>query len=327
MKTNTIFTIVATILSVSIMAIMGYVIKTQHNIINSIEQSNKQQVFLKDNITRIQSSLLTSKEFDKRLNSLDVDLDVIKRDLFGVGGKINSILTAKSKTPGGVYTGLPSSNVTPIDGQPIDPDSPNCVKDTFGYLSSVQSLDLEEPLSEDISVPWGNVEFNGTEKNPWSYEVKPRTYSSTVVVATDAEGDKRAYTKMSITVDDKKYDMPEVQTTYSERYPSPKFFLWNPTLMGGVDVGYSSNPDYTVMPSAQVFVASHGKTKKDSKWHIGGVGMGYDVMTDNYTVMVTPFAYKPTSNTSVIKNTYVGPSVGADVKGRVYGTVGVKVGF
>jgi len=328
MKFNTIFTVATTILVISVIVIMGYVIKTQSDMINSIEQNNKQQVLLKDNITRIESSLLTSKEFDKRLDDLNIDIGIIKSDLAGVGGKIDGILTAEATTPGGSYTGIPSTGTIPIDHEiPIDPECPNCFQDPFGYFSNIQRLDLSEPLSNGALVPWGGVEFNATEQNPWSYEVKPRTYSSTVVLATDAEGDKRAYTKMSIEVDGNRYDMPEVQTSYSERYPSPRFFLWNPRVMGGVDIGYSTNPDYTVMPSAQVFIASHGKTKRDSTWHIGGVGAGYDTVTDNYVLTVTPFVVKPTSDTSIIQNTYVGPSVGVDVKGSVYGGVGVKIGF
>lgn len=329
MKTNTIFTIISTILIIAVIGIMGYVIKTQRDMLNSIEQNNKEQVFLKDNITRIESSLLSSKDFEKRLSGLDMDIGVIKRDLANVGGKIDGIIIAENKTPGGSYIGLPSTGTTPIDNgsQVTDPNCPNCILDPYKYYSNVQQLELSEPLSDNTKVPWGSVEFNATKENPWSYNVKQRTYSTNVVLATDAEGDKRVYTKMSIKVDDKRYDMPEVQTQYVERYPEPRFFLWNPAVTAGVDVGYSTNPNYSVIPSAQVFVSSYGKTKKDSKWRIGGVGAGYDAVTNNYTIMVTPFTYKPTSDGSVLQNTQLGPSVGVDVNGKVYGGVGVKIGL
>jgi len=328
MKTNIIYTIIGTILIISVIAVMGYIIKTQRDMIGSIEQNNKQQVLLKDNITRIESSLLTPEEFNKRLKGLDVDLDVIKNDLASVGGKVNEILISKTNTPGGTYTRLPSTITIPINNKPpVISNCPNCIVDNFGYFSNIQKLNLNEPLSNDTFVPWGSVEFNASEKNPWSYEVKPRTYSSTFILATDAEGDKRAYTKMSITVNDKKYDMPEVQTSYLERFPSPSLFLWNPRLMGGVDIGYSTNSKYTIIPSAQVFISSYGDTKRNSTWNFGGFGAGYDIVTNNYVLMATPFVYKPTSKNSIIQNTYVGPSIGVDFSGKVYGNVGIKIGF
>jgi hypothetical protein len=328
MKTNTIFTIISTILVVIVIAIMGYVIKTQHDIISSIDHTNKEQKFLKDNITRIESTILTPEDFDDKLKILNMDLSIVRRDLDSVGGKLDQIIISSNKTPGGSYNGLPSTGTTPIDNNTnTNPDCPGCVVDRYGYFSNVQQLDLNEPLSNGDKVPWGSVEFNATKENPWGYNVLPRTYSSEVVLATDASGKKRAYNKMSISVDGKTYDMPKTEVKYYERYPEPQFFLWNPRAMVGFDVGYSTHKKATVMPSAQLFISSYGKTKRNTDFYIGGVGVGYDIETNNYNMVVTPFSYKITPDSSVFQNINVGPSVGIDSGGDVYGVVGLRFGL
>jgi len=332
-KNNKITAIIVGILVITIIAVMGYIIKVQIDILGSIDNANKEQKFLQDNITRIESTILSSRDFDKKLSSLDMNMNVIRRDLNNVGGKINEIIESNSKTPGGTFTGQSSTSTAPIDDSdkpPVDPNCPDCILDRHGYFANKQILRLTEPLSGEDGIPFGSIEFNAAKEHPWAYTVYPRIYSSTFVLATDVAGNRRAYTKMSIAPEDgsgKKYDLPEVEVKYFERYPEPEFFLWNPRAMVGFDAGYSTNPDFMLMPSAQLFISSYGKTKKDTKWYIGGVGVGYDIVSDNFSLLVTPFSYKATSDTSIFQNINVGPSIGVDLHGNVYGGAGLRFGL
>jgi hypothetical protein len=332
MKTNTIFAIIGTVVIISIIAVLIYVIKVQRDIIGSIDESNKEQVKLKDNITRVESSMLSSKEFDEKLKSLALDLDVIKQDLDKVGGKVNQIILSENITPGGTFPGQPSSGTKPIPPteQPTSSECKNCYVDTYGYFTKIQQYKLNEPLSNNTMVPYGMVEFDATKEKPWNYEVYRRTYNSTIVIATDAAGRKRAYSKVSITPNDgtsKRYDLPETEVQYYERYPEPEFYPWNPRVMFGFDLGYSTNKEFAMVPSLQIFISSYGKTKHDSDWYIGGVGGGYDVISNNYNLVITPFSYNINTDNSIFQNINIGPSVGVDLSGNVYGLGGLRLGL
>lgn len=329
-KTQKILLFIATIITLSIFAIMGYVIKSQNDILKSIELSSKEQKFLKDDITRIESTLLTKDDFDSKLNSIDMDISVIREDLQSVGGQIDAILQASAKTPGETKINQPSTNTIPIpdDEIPRDPNCPNCFTDKYGYFSNIQRLELSEPLSNNTRVPFGSVEFNATKENPWNYSITPRTYTSTVVIASDRNGNKRAYTKISITPDGSKpYSLPQVETKFFEKYPESSFFLWNPRAMVGLDTGYSTNNSMSANISGQVFISSYGRTKKDTDWYIGGIGLGYDAVSKNPNFVATPFSYKITSPSSVFQNINLGPSIGVDIKGNVYGLFGLRFGM
>ena len=329
-KSRNIITIITTVVIIIVISVMAYVIKTQYDILNALDESTKQQKFLEDNITRIESTRLSSADFEKKLASLNIDLNVIKADLKKVNGKIDTILVSEAKTPGGKGTGLPSTSTTPNTTPNTNPTTNNDCKDTYGYLTNIQEFKLSEPVTDKITIPFGSVQFNAAQENPWSYSVLPRSYSSTVVLATDAAGKKRAYTKISITPQDgsnKRYDLPEVSLEYVEKYPEAQFFLWNPRAMVGFDLGMSSTPKFAAVPSAQLFIASHGKTRLNSTWYIGGVGVGYDVPSSSYTMMITPFAYKITTDNSIFQNINIGPSVGVDTHARVYGLVGMRFGL
>jgi hypothetical protein len=326
-----IITMATAILIVVVIAIMAYVIKTQQDILNSLSESSKEQKLLRDNITRVESSLLSPADFDKRLAGLNLELGVIKDDLKKVNGKIDSVLISSAKTPGGKGSGLPSSG-SYQNPEPVKPSI--CVngecKDEFGYLSNIQDFKLNEPLTDKISVPFGSVQFNASKQNPWSYNIFPRTYSATFVLATDSAGKKRAYSKISITPQDgsnKSYDLPEVNLEYVEKYPEAQFFFWNPRVMVGFDLGVSTVPKPSLMPSAQLFIMSHGKTRLNSDWYILGLGAGYDIPSRSFAAVVTPFAYKVTTDSSIFQNINIGPSISVDTGAHVYGGVGLRFGL
>jgi hypothetical protein len=133
-KSRNIITIITAVVLVITISIMAYVIKTQYDILNALDESTKQQKFLQDNITRIESTKLSSADFEKQLVGLNLDLSVITADLKKVNGKIDTILVSDAKTPGGKGTGLPSTSTIPNTNPPTNNDC----KDTYGYLSNIQ---------------------------------------------------------------------------------------------------------------------------------------------------------------------------------------------
>jgi len=330
---NSIFQQVVTAIALlSIIGILVYVVIQQQSIINSVDSAAKEQKFLKDNITRIESSLLTEKAFNEKLKTLNMDLAEIKKDLAKVGGEIDQIIISEGKTPGGTGTGLPSSGTIPISDTPVPVDTSTntnaCYKDPYGYLKNIQLFTLKEPLNTNSSIPFGEMSFDATKAKPWGYKVYPRTYISSVVIATDASGGKRAYSKISIKPDDgsnKIYDLPQVEVKYYEKLPEAKMHWWNPRATVGFDIGWSSKPQFASTISAQVFTSSYGKLKQSPSFKFVGVGLGYNIPSSTYSVVVSPFTYKITGDKSIFQSINIGPSVAVDNKGDFQALGGVRL--
>lgn len=308
---------------------MGYVIKTQRDLIKSYENNVVEQRQLKDNIVAIQGQLLTAKDFDEKLKTINMDLATIKQDLKKTNSEISSIIVTKNITPGIILTGQPSDGSYPLPDNSVQtPENiavPTCLEDKYGYLTKVPYFKLNEPLNGGKSVPFGEVTFNATNKNPWGYTVLPREYSTTIVLAEDSLGKKTAYAKMSIQPKGlDRVDLPETQISFVEKMPEAKMFWWNPKIMFGISAGYSTSPGFSFSPTMQVYTSSFGKFKHKPDWILFGVGLNYDINQNKTNGVISPFMYKITNDKSIIQNTYIGPSVGFGVDGSVSILAGIQ---
>lgn len=333
------------ILIIFIFVVMAYQIKQQNDIIKALQQNTEQQRYLKDDITAVKASLLTKDEFNKKLESVNMDMNALKADLKKTGSEVSSILIATNSTPGVVVENGPNSGFIPRptpdpSNTTTDPAAPiptcndgtnrACYQDTYGYFSKIPYFNLNEFTKDKQSIPIGNIQFDALKKNPWKYTLWGREYSTSIVVATDAIGQKTAYAKMTIKPNDgsgKTYSLPETQVQYFERMPEAKMFWWNPRVFIGASLGYSTKPGFSYGPSAEIFISSYGKIKQSSDWHFLGLGGNYDINNKQYNFAITPFAYRVLSNTAIFQNIYVAPTVTMGLNGNIAVLGGIRVGL
>lgn len=314
---------------------MGYIIKTQRDMLKAYENNVVEQRQLRDNIVAIQGQLLTEKAFNEKLKTINMDLSAIKDDLKKTNSEISAIIVTKNTTPGIVVVGQPSDGSYPLPNNDpgVAPNNSNpgaivaatCPEDKYGYLTKVPYYKLNEPLSNNKSVPFGEVTFNATSKNPWGYTVIPREYSTTIVLAEDSLGKKTAYAKMAIQPKGlPRVDLPETQIEFIEKFPEAKMFWWNPKITFGVSGGYSTSPGFVFSPTMQVYASSYGKFKHTPDWILFGIGLNYDINQKKVNGLISPFMYKITGDKSIFQNTYIGPSIGVGINGEISILAGIQ---
>jgi len=347
-KTKIIGGIIGGLVLICVLFVMGYMIKQQRDIINALQQNSDQQRLLKDDITVVKGSLLSKDEFNKKLEALGMDMSVLKADLKATGASVTSILEITNHTPGAIGTNVPvtgfyprlpidSSQPGPATGNPPIPNpapvvpcepssNQKCYPDTYGYFEKIPYLRLNEPTKDiKVQVPIGEVSFDVTKQAPWSYKILPRDYSTSVAIATDAVGRKTAYAKMTIKVDNKTYSLPETQVQFNELLPTKQFYWFNPRILFGIDLGYSTKPGLAYGPTLQVFTTTYGQYKFKPDWFILGLGVNYDIHNSSYNLAVSPFFYNIAGTSSIFQNINVGPTITMDIKGNIAILGGVRL--
>ena len=93
------------------------------------------------------------------------------------------------------------------------------------------------------------------------------------------------------------------------------FVLWAPHVNFGLNLGADSEGLF-VRPALNFSVMGYGKTKNDLDWKFIHLGIDSDTKFDKFGAHVMPFSYRPFS--SVITNTYIGPSLGVTKDGLNY---------
>lgn len=303
------------------------IIKYQHDLLkkqDEISSSLVEQKQLADNIVRAQAQYLTKKDLEKFAKDVDIKLDPIKRDLDNFDAKIEGISYLSVISIGSSETKLPSNNTIPKppDEPGVDPKNP----DPFKYMSNTQVLNLSEPFS-DKSVPWGQVKFSAWRKNPWDLDVYEREYTVVNVLGVDENDRHYVYSKFSIETNGKKYDLKINEAKFVEEYPSSSF-RFNPALFLGLDGGvYLKNPDWEVTPNLQMALFSYGRTKRTSDWTFLGVGAGYQINNDTFSLMMSPVNYNVGQHLPLVNNIFVGPSLSYDFKSNFSVSLGMRVGL
>ena len=328
------FKIILGFVAGSLMLLMAYCVKQQYDTIKSLEAITKsqqnQQKYLEDNITRIQATLVSKDEFSNKLKELDINLSIINKDLNSIGAKADGIITLQNKTNGTIESALKSSGQipnTPAQVEELACKETGCYKDKYGYFKFQQQLKLS-----DGKIPVGTISFNSISATPWSYNIFPRIYNTSIILATDKSGNKTAYAKVSIKPQDgsdESYDLPQTQVTYVEELPSSEFSWWYPRVMVGFVCGISSGGsgiNLAIIPSLQLFTSSYGQLDYNSKFSILGLGFGYDITNRSLPIVITPFTYRIFDG-NLFQNINVAPSFGSDFFGRTFVGMQLNLGL
>ncbi len=301
----------------------------------SIETEVVAQKQLADDIIRAQAGWATKADIDKMGKENGIDLNVIKDDLSKMGARIDGINVVTINTTGINESNVHSTTVTPgiVDGgaPPLTivkcPGGPTVpCPDPFGYQHYTQHLKLDEKFGSN-TVPFGSVGFEAWHANPFSLQVYPRQYSLTTVTGKDDQQRDYVYNKFSITADGKRYDVKINDSKYLQEYPEAKFSWWNPRIymVASVGIGLPAHIDF--VPSLSIAMMSYGKYVNQPSWTFLSPGVGYAVDSKKVTFTINPFSYDVAQHLPLVKNLYIGPTVGLDTSSNWYLLGSLSVGL
>jgi hypothetical protein len=314
-----------------------FIVKQQRDIIanqQKAEQSTAQMKQLRDDIVRAQASYATTKDVERIIKDSGVDLGPIKADLKKLGADIQGVSTVVAANSGYHVVNIPSTTTTAGPKPPPEttvtcPDGktvkcPNT--DPYGYRANQQWLALDEPFGT-TKVPWGKVGFSSWSDKPWELKTAQRKYKVVNVVSTNAEGRHFFHSKFTIESDGKTYPITIADSQYVEVMPKSEF-RFSPRLYLGLDAGVLAHPfGFELTPNLQLALFSYGKTKITPEWTFLGLGAGYEVKSNTMAFLISPIDYNIGENLPFIENTYIGPSLGWDLKGNFSFLFGVRVGL
>jgi len=334
---------------VAIAAVIGallFWIQKQKNELAELKAKNGElvgQLELKDGTTRNMSSYASKEDIERLIKESGLDLKVIEEDLKKLDSDLQGVQRLVVDSQGFRGDNLRSTSTTRgknEDGTPIVVPTAECADgstiscpDTFGYLTNRQVITLQEPFA-DRQVPIGQTGFSAWKENPWDVEIYPRQYQVTNVVSVNDDGKTNMHSQVTITSNGESVIVPIENANYVENYPKAKF-RFNPRLYFGVDAGFAPyniakvQPDAVgeIIPGAQVFLFSHGKTKLDTDWAILGLGLGYATQNRALGFTLSPIHYNVGKPIPLIENLFLGPTVGLDTKGNLSFLLGLKVGL
>jgi hypothetical protein len=316
--------------AVVVIGSLAFIIKTQYDAnkhLQDVEKSVVESRDLGNGLVRAQSSYITKDDLEKLIKEHDLNLSAIKSDMSKLGADVKALSTITFTTPGGTFTNLPSSGSVAR----TDESTQVCVngkyKDQYGYLTATQQLALNEPISDNSTVPFGTVGFSSWDKNPWSLQIEKRTYSANTVLGMDETGKHYAYSKFSIAVNGKEYDIP-IHASLKEEVPSAKF-RFDPHLFlsfdGGVIVSTPLSAEF--IPNLGVSFFSYGKTKDYPTWTFAQLAFGYEVQKGNIGFLLAPVSYNIAEHLPLVKNLYFGPSISVDASRNTGILMGIRVGL
>lgn len=322
-----------------VIAALIFIIKYQRNIIErqqQMEQSVVEMKRLSNDIVRSQSKYATKGDIQALAKETGIALGPIKEDTKKLGAKIDGIMVVLARTPGSKQTNIGSTTTIPKPGETTPGPTVTCPEgtevecpnpDKYNYLKTTQKLELTEPFSNKVSIPWGNVSFSAWREKPWDLEIYPRKYSVVSVIARNKEGRLFVYNKFYIESLGEKFPVEIADSKLLEEYPTSSFNLnMRPYL--GLDVGTHLNPvRWELTPNLQVSFFSYGKTLTEPEWTFLGLGLGYETQSDVIGFVVSPVSYNVAKHLPLVENVYVGPTIGVTTSGDFSVLGGLRVGL
>lgn len=323
------------------LGLLAFIIMKEMEISNrqaAIENNIVSQKQLVDGIVRSMSSFSSKEDLANFAKQSNIDLAKIQSDLNLVNGNvvaINKVLTGskgystKEKGSDGAKNPNPDppSEITCKDGTTKQCPNP----DKYGYLKTQKITYLDEHF-ENVNVPFAKVGFSAWEEKPFDVNVYDREYNTVNVLGQDANGRHYVYSKMSLKVNGKNYDIKIKNAEMKEEYPTASFSFFNPQLFMGV----SGTIDVTNAPVAGEFtpgltigLMSYGRTKTNPTISVAQIGAGYSTVSRKPSIIVNPVNFNIGSVIpgNLVRNTYIGPTMHVNTEGSVFFGGSVTVGF
>lgn len=336
MKTNLLNKILIYVGAVAILCGVGFLLFKQNELSRRQEQiqaSIVEQKALLGDIMRSGSRYGTTQELEEFISKHGLNILNLKEDLKKLDSKINSGNVIVVDSSGQTQTDIPSTSVGPEnpDGKVLTDqlkyDMSIC--DPFGYLSRQQNLTLNEKFGNH-EVPIGDVGFSAWKSNPWSITIPARQYKVINVAATDENQRTTYYNKFMVNANGKDYDINISSAQSVQQVPKASFHWWNPRLYLSTGGGYNiSNNEGNVNAGINIGIMSYGKYKNQPDLSILQLGVGADFVSRRPVATVAPFNINigNLANSSLVRNTFLGPAFQVDTRGSMSGTLQLSVGF
>ena len=289
-----------------------------------IQTSLIEQKQLADGIIRAQSQYASNEDIEALAKNNNLNLKEIEKDLDKFRADIASINIVTVRSNGQQSTNIPSTGTGTVNPNPplTCPDGSNC--DPFGYQVKEQRLEVIEDFNAS-KIPFGSIGFSAWSNNPWSVDIKPRTYKITTVVGIDENQRQLFYNKFSIDIDGKSYNLP-ITSEVKQLYPSPSL-SWNPRLYLGVESGITTSAKAELAPSVTVSLLSYGKFKSAPDFTFLHVGAGFLFAEQKPTLTFAPAMYNVGQHLPLMKNTLFGPMMHISTNQTIAFMLGLKVGL
>lgn len=272
---------------------------------------------LQDNIVRNSGKTVSKADLDDFAKKNDLNLSVIRNDLKKFNAQITGVSVISTNTPGYIGTNLSSTRVIKREDPilPTDPTPQN--PDPFGYLKNTQVLNIDEPFKDGTKVPFGETKFEAWKPTPWSFQIYPRSYNVSTVLATDDNGKHFVYNKFSIESNGVKKDIKIDKADFVEQLPNAQF-RYSPRIMLGVGVAAKINPlAPDVIPNIAVSLFSYGQTKQNPSWSFLGLGVGVSVQDKAPAAIIVPASYNIGQHLPLMNNLFIGPVISINTTGSI----------
>ena len=313
-----------------LIGVFGFTIFKLNEISNRLTASealNVEQKALIDGIVRSQSQYATRADVESFVKENGVNLKAIKDDLENLRAELSSVNVVIAGSKGQVGGNIPSTGTGGSDPSHIDPKNP----DPFGHVSTQQKLALNENFGSSL-VPIGTVGFSAWQKDPWNVDILQREYKLVNVIGVDENQRNYVYNKFTIKTADKEYTIPITKSETKQEFPAAKFSFWNPRLgmSAGGSVNLTQAPIHGSANAGIVLsIMSYGKFKNSPDIQAFQLGAGYQTGTQKLSAIINPINFNigHMVGTSLINNTYIGPSLQVDTGGNVFTGINVGIGF
>jgi hypothetical protein len=314
---------------------LGFVIYTQHQLSaqqTAIQTEQLAQRQLIDGVVRAQTTWATKEDVAALLASNGVNaaaLAAIQADMSSVKASLTTanvvvVNSQAQNTTNQDSTGTGTVNPTPptqVAGCP-NPDP-------FGYMKAQQQYQLNEQFGT-VKVPFGTVGFSAFQTNPWSANITARQYTVDNVIGTDENQRNVVYNQVNIKEGNNTYTLPITSSTTKQVYPSAKFSFWNPRLFltagGSADLSHIAGDANF---GTTFGIMSYGKFKNNPDVSVLQVGIGYQVVDKSPTLILNPVSVNVghVIGTTLVNNTYLGPSIQYDTHQNVFAGLNLSIGF
>jgi hypothetical protein len=293
---------------------------------------------LTETLVRSSSKWATKKDLEDDLKSFMTkdDYNVLRRDI----DKLGANLMAVGRTIGTIKRKVSSLEKSDDQG----PDNSNIkicedgkLVDVHGYTQRPQIK-----LLTDINIaPVAEVQFDASNKKPWSYDVFQRNHYLTTVVSKKASGQMVFHHKLEYSVPekdkDKKYKVNIVTSDFKQTPEKSKMFWLNPKVdanffAGGAVYRFADGPGrpnniVSLGVDVGLSLSSYGPTKVDSWFRLFRIGMGYNIERQAGHFSVAPFAFNMGKPLPLLTNLYLTPQVAVDTGGGITVNLGIGPQF
>lgn len=263
---------------------------------------------LSDSLQRASSEAATSEELDEFAEQNQLDLDLIREDLYQLGAELEAVASSSGKTKTIVRNHYNSTTVEPSteqvptckeDGRPID---------LHGYTKTIQTTKVEDSNGMQVA----KVSFEAAKQAPWSSKVYGIEYTVNNTIGRKSNGQLVLHTELLASSPEaqpgRTFKVTGFQSRLLQTPQRARFDAWDPAiyLSGQFGLGVYPGLQFSAAISLGLSTMSYGD------WRFLGVTIGLDGYQHTFFASFAPFLYNVGEPLPWFSDLYLGLYVGID---------------